>query len=193
VSKATFVLRFLLLFAVVIAIGWAIDGSRHYARALKATARVTSPVATGWWLEERVKQPRPELWYRSEGKELQFPLSLESLSLGLLPFFALLSATPRLTIRHRVFAAVIGTIAFFLLDLIVVLLYPLLVSQPNALTDITGTFLGLLTFVGAPIILWFMLTFSHLRDIWRLDGPMPRVPKSAAGHKSRPRQRSGVS
>ncbi len=59
-------------------------------------------------------------------------------------------------------------IALFALDLVVLLLYPWLVGSPNAVTDITGTFLGLLTFVGAPVILWFMLTFRELGAVWRL-------------------------
>jgi hypothetical protein len=71
-------------------------------------------------------------------------------------------------VRRWLLAALIGIAGFFLLDLLVVLLYPLLVTRPNAVTDITGTFLGLLTFVGAPIILWFALTFERLRSVWRL-------------------------
>ena len=31
-----------------------------------------------------------------------------------------------------------------------------------------GTFLGLLTFVGGPVILWFVLTFRQLQAVWRL-------------------------
>ncbi|MEO8605087.1 MAG: hypothetical protein ABI629_21145, partial [bacterium] len=64
--------------------------------------------------------------------------------------------------------AAIGVAALFALDLLVLLLYPWLVGNPNAVTDITGTFLGLLTFVGAPVILWFALTYRSMRDVWQL-------------------------
>jgi hypothetical protein len=169
VNKSVFVLRFLATFAVLIAIGALVKAPTHYARALEAAARVTSPAINGWWLEERPAQTGSKLWFRSGQAELRLLLSLESLSLGILPFLALLSATPGLNLRRWLSAAVIGIGAFFLLDLSVVLLYPLLVSRPNALTDITGTFLGLLTFVGAPIILWFALTYDRLRRVWRLS------------------------
>lgn len=177
-NKGAFVLRFLAVFALVIVVGWAVNGSRYYAQALEAAARITSPVVTGWWLEERATPTGPTLWFRFRSApapeaekpiELKLLLSLESLSLGLLPFLALLSATPRIDLRRWLTSALLGSATFFLLDLIVVLLYPLLVSRPNALTDITGTFLGLLTFVGAPIILWFALTFDQLRGVWKLD------------------------
>ena len=49
------------------------------------------------------------------------------------------------------------------------LLYPWLVGNPDAVTDIVGTFLGLLTFVGGPVILWFALTYRELRGVWRLE------------------------
>lgn len=167
-NKSRFILRFLGVFALLIALGAVVNAPRYYARALESATRITSPAITGWWLEERLAPTGSKLWFRSGSTELRLLLSLESLSLGLLPFFALLGATPGLDLRRLLIAAGCGALAFFLLDLIVVLLYPLLVNHPNAVTDITGTFLGLLTFVGAPIILWFALTFDRLRGVWRL-------------------------
>jgi hypothetical protein len=166
--KSVFVLRFLASFALLIAVGAALSAPTHYARALTAVARVTSPSLNGWWLEERPAASGPKLWFRAGTAELRLLLSLESLSLGILPFLALLTATPGVDLRRWLLAALTGIAAFFLLDLVVVLLYPILVSRPNAVTDITGTFLGLLTFVGAPIILWFALTYDRLRSVWRL-------------------------
>lgn len=167
-NKLSFVLRFLAMFALLITVGAALHAPTYYARALEGTARVTSPAVTGWWLEERPATSGSRLWFRAGQAEVRLLLSLESLSFGLLPFLALLSATPGLDVRRWLIAAAIGSLIFFLLDLVVVLLYPLLVTRPNAVTDITGTFLGLLTFVGAPIILWFALTFDRLRNVWRL-------------------------
>lgn len=167
-NKSAFILRFLGVFAVLIVIGATVNAPSYYGRALATATRITSPAINGWWLEERPATSGSKLWFRAGTAELRLLLSLESLSLGLLPFFALLGATPGLKLRRLLTAAAIGALAFFLLDLVVVLLYPLLVTRPNAVTDITGTFLGLLTFVGAPIILWFALTFDRLRGVWRL-------------------------
>ena len=61
-----------------------------------------------------------------------------------------------------------GVVGLFALDLLILLLYPFLVGSPNAFTEIIGTFLGLLTFVGGPVILWFALTFRQLQSVWRL-------------------------
>jgi hypothetical protein len=168
-SKLAFVGRFLAFFALLIAIGWYTDAPARYARALGATAAVLSPVTSGWWLEPRPGARGTELWFRRGTQDLKLLLSLESLALGLLPLLSLISATPGLGWRRWLIAAIVGSAAFFALDLVVVQLYPLLVSTPNALTDIVGTFLGLLSFVGAPIILWFALTFDRLRSVWRLD------------------------
>jgi hypothetical protein len=169
-SKLAFVGRFLGGFAALIAIGWLTNAPAHYARLLEALGAVLSPLTNGWWLERRPTAQGVTLWFRHGTQELKLLLSLESLSLGLLPLIALIAATPGLGWRRALGAVAIGSALFFALDLIVVLLYPLLVSTPNALTDIVGTFLGLLTFVGAPIILWFVLTFDRLRSVWRLDG-----------------------
>jgi hypothetical protein len=167
-NKGAFVLRFLVVFALLISAGALLNASSYYARALEGAVRVTSPGLTGWWLEDRPAPSGSRLWFRAGHAELRLLLSLESLSLGLIPFLSLLCATPGLELRRRLIAGAIGAGAFFLLDLIVVLLYPFLVGHPNAFTDITGTFLGLLTFVGAPIILWFALTYDRLRQVWRL-------------------------
>lgn len=169
-NKLLFVGRFLAAFALLIIIGWATTGPTRYATLLRATAAVTSPVLTGWWLETRSAATGQELWFRRAGDKVPFLISLESLALGLLPLLALLGATPGIGIRRLAVNASIGCTALFALDLLVVVLYPLLVRNPNALTDITGTFLGLLTFVGGPVIIWFVLTFDQLRGVWRLNG-----------------------
>jgi hypothetical protein len=192
-SKLAFVGRFLAAFALLIAVGWATNGPARYAALLQEAATISSPVLTGWWLETRPGRQGPELWFRHTEGELRLLLSLESLALGLLPLLALLSATPGLGLRRFGANVTIGCAAFFALDLLVVLLYPILVSNPNtgtdvtgtflsAVTDITGFFLGLLTFVGGPVIIWFVLTFDQLRSIWRLD---PAEMVKGRGQKSK--------
>ena len=86
----------------------------------------------------------------------------------MLPLLSLLGATPGLGAGAIALRALAGIAGLFALDLLILLLYPFLVGSPNAFTDIIGTFLGLLTFVGGPVILWFVLTFKQLRPVWRL-------------------------
>jgi hypothetical protein len=179
-NRAAFVLRFLALFAALVAAGGATGAARGYARLLEGAAALASPAATGWWLERRPGANDTRLWYRSGEHALPLQLSLEALALGLLPFLSLLGATPGLGLRRLLTGAALGFAGLFLLDLLVLVLYPLLVSRPNPFTDITGGFLGLLTFVGGPVILWFVLTYDRMRPVWRL-GTSRRSHRLARG------------
>lgn len=168
-AKAAFVARFLAAFAVLIAAGWLTSAPARYAALLREAAALTSPLANGWSLEQRPAPPgKQAIYFRRGSEEMRLQISLEALALGLLPLFSLLGATPGLTPRRLAARAAAGAAALFALDLLVLLLYPVLVGWPNAVTDIAGTFLGMLTFVGGPVILWFALTYSELGDVWRL-------------------------
>jgi hypothetical protein len=167
-SKLAFIGRFLLVFAFLITTGWLTNAPTRYARMLQGVASLAGPLTSGWWLERRNERGAEQIWFRHGEQELRLLLSLEALSLGLLPLLSLLGATPGLGARRLLVYVLIGSAGIFALDLIVLLLYPFLVLQPNAFTDITGTFLGLLTFVGAPVIFWFALTFDRLRPVWGL-------------------------
>ncbi|MCW5954861.1 MAG: hypothetical protein KIT69_21610, partial [Propionibacteriaceae bacterium] len=143
---------------------------RAYATALRVAAALACPLLNGWTLEDRtVSGGRQEIHFRRGNDQLRLALGLDQLALGLLPLLALLGATPGLGVRRVATSAAIGGAALFALDLLILVSYPWLVGAPSALTDILGTFLGLLTFVGGPVILWFVLTYGHLRDVWKLD------------------------
>jgi hypothetical protein len=173
-SRLAFVARFLALFALLILAGWLTDAPRRFAAALRLAATITSPIANGWSFEQRDESAgRQELWFRRGNEQLRFQISLAALALSLLPLLSLLGATPGLGVAGFAARAAIGIAALFVLDLLVVLIYPWLVGSPNALTDIVGTFIGLLTFVGGPVILWFVLTYRQLGSIWRLDFGRP--------------------
>jgi len=168
-SKLAFVIRFLAVFALLIVVGWWSTAPVAYAGALRVAASFTSPLANGWSLEQRPETTgRQEIWFRRGNDQLRLGLSLQALALGLLPMLSLLGATPGMGPARMAGRAAIGIAALFALDLVILLLYPALVGSKNALTDIVGTFLGLLTFVGGPVILWFALTFRELHDVWRL-------------------------
>jgi hypothetical protein len=166
-SVPRFVARFLAVFALLVVIGGAAGLTRGYAAVLRGAAVVTSPAVSNWWLEERPGPRGPEIWLRRGSQELRFGLSMEKLGLGLYPLLSLLLATPGLGWKRSAINLAIAVASLFGLDLVVVLAYPWLVV-PGAVNDIAGTFLGLLTFVGAPVILWFALTFDRLRGVWRL-------------------------
>ena len=170
IGRGRFVARFLLLFAALAALGWVTGAPRLYARVLRVAGSATSPLVNGWTLEDRSRTSgRQEIFFRRGNDQLPLALGLNQLALSLLPLLALLGATPGLGARALAARAGIGAAALFALDLLVLLAYPWLVGTPNAVTDIAGTFLGLLTFVGGPVILWFVLSYEQLRGVWRLS------------------------
>ena len=65
--------------------------------------------------------------------------------------------------RRRLGLMGAGGLLCFAIDTLIVALFPLLVFYKNAFTDVVGTFLGLVAFVGAPVIIWFALTFRELQ------------------------------
>ena len=166
-SKLAFIGRFLIIFALLTVLGWVSNAPARYATALQGAATVVSPLANGWRLETRTdSRGQTQLWFRHGARELRLLLSLQALALGLLPLLSLMGATPGMGLKLLARRALLGCAALFGLDLLVLLFYPLLVSQPNPVTDIFGTFLGLLTFVGGPVILWFVLTYDRLQAVW---------------------------
>lgn len=169
--QLAFVGRFLAVFALLIFAGWFTGAPRAYAALLRTAASAVSPLVNGWSLEQRdeASSGRQEIWFRRGTAQMRLQLGLEPLALSLLPLLSLFGATPGMPAARRASRAAIGVALLFALDLLVLLLYPWLVGSPNALTDIVGTFLGLLTFVGGPVILWFVLTYRELRGIWRLS------------------------
>ena len=167
-SKWLFVGRFLLVFAALTALGAAADAPRRYATALARTGAALSPVTSGWSLEERPQESvRARLWFRRGAEQMRLALSLEAMALSLLPLLSLLGATPLPSWRRRLVVTTLAVAGLFALDLLVLLLYPALVID-NPLSNIGGTFLGMLTFVGAPVILWFALTYRQMSSIWHL-------------------------
>lgn len=188
-SKPAFVGRFLALFALLILLGWATDASARYAALLRTATGAVSPVLNGWWIDTRVdKAGKTETWFHRGEDELKLLLSLEALALGLLPLFSLLGATPGLGWKRLTIGAVAGAASLFALDALILLLYPTLVTR-SAATDIAGFFLGILTFVGGPIILWFVFTFDRLRDVWRFPGQAPLPRREERGRKTGGRPR----
>lgn len=166
--KTRFLLRFLLVFALLVPLGALVDFTRFYSRALEAAASVVGPAINGWSFERHAPSLPTGLRFRRDSESLPLLLSLEALALGLLPLLSLIGATPGMTPRRRAAAVALGVAGLFALDLLVLLAYPWMVRNPNALKDIVGTYLGLLTFVGGPVILWFILTYRDLATVWRL-------------------------
>jgi hypothetical protein len=172
-SKGLFFLKFLILFAALLTFWRFTPGERWYTAAILETGGAVGQLLHGWLLEPSSGDGQP-VWVRGEAR-VRLAIQFDALSVGLVPLLALLLATPGIQLRRRLRLVAVGTAIFFLFDAVVVALFPLLVYHKNAFTDVTGTFIGLIAFVGAPAIIWFALTFRELRQ-WLPS--FDRVPAS---------------
>jgi hypothetical protein len=170
---------FLLAFAGLL-VAWGVAGIGDiYRRVVLDIAAVASPALTGWWLELHPPPPQEFPFFEKQGQTVVLVLNPAILSLAQVPLFSLILATPGLAWRDAVVRCALGALAVFALHIAVVLVYPLLLADPNLFKDSAGVFLGLLSFVLAPQLLWFVLTYPELSALWRLDG------RSAGGERRR--------
>jgi hypothetical protein len=158
---------FLLAFAFWLTLWWAIDFAQVFRTAVLATARAVSPVVSGWWLEFTPG----DAVFRTHGRRLHLLLSFPQLSMGVVPLLSLIVATPGIGLRRGAASALLGVLLYFLIDVMIVLSYPLIMDEPNAVKDTLGVFSGLVAFVVAPLALWFVLTYRTLRPLWQLTLP----------------------
>jgi len=164
--KLRFLCTFLVSFAFLLVAWQRADGARWYTRALLASAAVVGPALHGWVLETAPDgAAHPTLVHG--GRHVRASLQFDALAVGLVPLLALLLATPAASIRRRAVLLAAGAALCFAVDTLILALFPLLVFYKNPFTDVLGTFLGLIAFVGAPVIIWFALTFRQLQQTLR--------------------------
>lgn len=162
-KKGRFLLVFLAAFGVLLVV-WSRSGAGEwYSRALLGAASVAGPMTHGWILEAAQAPGKRPAWVHG-GARVDLQIQFEQLSVGVVPLIALLLATPGVAVGRRLRQIALGLASVFLIDLAIVVLFPLLVYYQNDFTDIAGTFLGLVGFVGAPAIVWFTLSFRELRQ-----------------------------
>ena len=166
-SVPRFIVLFLAVFACLGIAGNAVGLPKLYGAAMEKAVTVVGPAVNGCRLERTGGKSGTGLRYRCGNRIIPMLLQFDRLGLSLYPLLSLLFATPGMGKKFYPKAVLLGTGAMFLLDAGVALAYPWLV-RPGSVAEVTGTFLGLCVFVGAPAILWFILTFSRLRGVWRL-------------------------
>jgi hypothetical protein len=162
-KKWRFLGLFLVAFALLLIMWRATDATRWYTDALLGLAGLVGPMLHGWVLEMPAPGSGTPTWVHGS-EAVQAAIQFDALSVGVVPVLALLAATPRLRWRRRIVLMALGGLLCFAVDTLIVVLFPLLVFYKNAFTDVIGTFLGLIVFVGAPVIIWFALTFRELQE-----------------------------
>jgi hypothetical protein len=163
-NKVRFLATFLVTFAVFLVVWSKLEASRWYTDAVLACAGVVGPTLHGWVLEQSAASGGSPIWVHGNN-QVRTAIQFDALAVGVVPVLALLAATPGLTLRRRGVLMLVGASLCFLVDVLIVALFPLLVFYKNPFTDIVGTFLGLIAFVGAPVIIWGALTFRELQRL----------------------------
>ncbi len=153
----------LLLFALLLGAWKSTQSGRWYTDCMLASAAIVGPMLHGWVLETQAADEAGPAWVNGSNR-VELSLQFDALAVGIVPLLALLAATPGLTLRRRATVMCLGVGLNFLADVLIVALFPLLVFYKNPFTDVAGTFLGLIAFVGAPVIIWFALTFRELQQ-----------------------------
>ena len=177
-NKVRFLATFLAVFALFLIVWSKLEVSRRYTDALLACAGLVGPPLHGWFLEANADGHGPT-WVHGNN-QVRAAIQFDALAVGVVPVLALLAATPGLGVRRRAVLMCVGAVLCFLIDALIVALFPLLVFYKNPFTDIVGTFLGLIAFVGAPVIIWGALTFRQLQAL------LPALRGRALAAQSKP-------
>jgi hypothetical protein len=167
--KWRFAAKFLVAFAVLTVLWAGSDFGSHYRTAVLAVVQVLSPAINGWVLEHDQPEAIAAIVFRSGRRTLPMQLQLPALAMGLLPFVSLVVATPGQSVRRTATSVALGSVLYFVSNVLLVLVYPLIMDRPNAIKDTLGVFSGLIVVVMQPLGLWFVLTYPTLRARWQLN------------------------
>lgn len=179
-SKLGFLARFLAYFALLLSLWSVSPASEWCTAAILWVAATLGPILHGWVLAAPSPGTPFHRWMLG-GQAVELRIHFDALAVGVVPFVALIAATPGLARWRRARAMVAGSIGCLAIDTLIVVLFPLLVHHENALTGIGGTFLGVIGFVGAPAILWFALAHREVRawlpSLREASGEPPAPPR----------------
>lgn len=167
--KWRFVVVFLLAFTGLLVTWGALNVGTIYRSAVLYAVHVLSPSLTGWWFEPAPPPPRSYPIFVAPGETIELVINPATLSLAQIPLLSLILATLGLRGKETVLRCLIGASLLYVVHILVILLYPFLLEKPNLWKDSLGVFTGLLSFVLAPQLLWFVLTYRQLQSLWRLE------------------------
>ncbi len=160
-SKSRFLAWFLVYFAVLLVLWSATPAAAWWRQLILGISGYVGAAVHGWILE--VGPGARPYWVNGDTR-VPLAVQFEALSVGLVPTLALLLATPGVRWSRRFALCVVAALLLLLIHVLVVVLFPLLTHYKNAATDVLGVFLGMVAFVGAPVIIWFALTFDRQRQ-----------------------------
>ncbi len=160
-SKARFLAWFLIYFALLLVLWSFTPAAAWWQRLMLGIGGYVGAAVHGWILEAGAGGRA--YWVNGDAR-VPLAMQFEALSVGIVPTLALLLATPESRWSRRAAQCVVAVLTLLLIHVLVIVLFPLLTYHKNAATDVLGLFLGLVAFVGAPVIIWFALTLDRQRQ-----------------------------
>ena len=122
-NKVRFLATFLVIFAVLLVLWSRLDAARWYTAGLLACAGIIGPTLHGWVLETNADGG--PVWVHGNSS-VRAAIQFDALAVGIVPVLALLAATPALSLRRRSVLMCVGCALCFLVDALIVALFPLL-------------------------------------------------------------------
>ncbi len=132
-----------------------------HEQAELTVAGILGPTIHGWMLEPPGDDHPRWRWHRSPYSVDQ-ALELQQVASGLVPLVALIWALPQVPFAKRLGKTAAAVFIQFLLLAVVVAAFPVLVFYQNPLTEIAGTWIGFVTFVAAPALIWWVVCWKEL-------------------------------
>lgn len=151
----SFLGRFVLWSAALFA-GWTAFAADWYVRLLLALGPYATAL-TGLATETEGAGRAARIFFVSGGTRIPYGLHLETASLGILPFLALISATATLPALRRLAAAALGVVIFLFFHLTLFVAYPFFLTRSGPVVDSLGAFWAILGYCAFPFLLWLVL------------------------------------
>ena len=152
----SFLSKFVFWSATAFAV-WAAFLAKWYVTLLLTVGPYLSALA-GYGLDVQGSGRDATVYFIQGATRIPYGLHLETASLGLLPFLALVAATASLSVPRRLVTAGVGTATFAAFHLTLFAVYPFFLPRSGLVVDSLGAFWALLVFgFGFPFLLWLTL------------------------------------
>lgn len=161
-ARLLFFAKFVVAAAVLFVL-WKAGGSWAYAYGVLVPVTVLSPLVSGYPVMIGTSEHGINAFFEVANARVPAPFILHEALAGVIPFVALMCASPGLSMRRWLKATATGVGVIYAAHVIVMLVFaPLLATEHvrwvNRIIDVTYGFYAVAGFVGLPFGLWIVLT-----------------------------------
>lgn len=171
-------------------------GAWAYGYAVLIPVTVLSPMVTGYPVIIGASEHGLTAFFEVANARVPAPFILHEALAGVIPFLALMCASPGLTLRRWLTSTATGLGIIYLAHVLVMLVFaPLLATEHvrwvNRIIDVTYGFYAVAGFVGLPFGLWIVFTRPWESNLMTTParmtpGPAVAAPTAAAPIRPQP-------